>query len=286
MRQRHRPRGIFVLARQAGSASAIKAAAAVANRRIDFLPRFFSIRAFAAGSWEELGLGSAWLECACSNSDNAGRGIGMLQLQSCLGALVIPAIAFAFSENHRAVSWRRVLPAMALTVVLTILLLKIPALRRRFAAANRRGRCDRGGDPRRHLLRVRLCRRRRPALRSEISRLRIHPRLSGAAAGAGDERADHAAVLLAHPAADRARLFVGAGAHARHRRRGRTVDRRQYLRRHGGGAAVHPALSRQADARGIVHRHDRRHGRYRRHRAGALRHDPAPDHSGCRRRIC
>ncbi len=60
----------------------------------------------------------------------------MLQLQSCLGALVIPAIAFALSENHRAVSWRRVLPAMALTVVLTLLLLKIPASRSAFAAAN------------------------------------------------------------------------------------------------------------------------------------------------------
>jgi CNT family concentrative nucleoside transporter len=60
----------------------------------------------------------------------------MLQLQSCLGALVIPAIAFALSENHGAVSWRRVLPAMALTVILTLLLLKIPASRSAFAAAN------------------------------------------------------------------------------------------------------------------------------------------------------
>jgi CNT family concentrative nucleoside transporter len=60
----------------------------------------------------------------------------MLQLQSCLGVLAIPAIAFALSENHGAVSWRRVLPAMALTVVLTLLLLKIPASRSAFAAAN------------------------------------------------------------------------------------------------------------------------------------------------------
>jgi CNT family concentrative nucleoside transporter len=60
----------------------------------------------------------------------------MLQLQSLLGALVIPAIAFALSENHGAVSWRRVLPAMALTVILTVLLLKIPASRSAFAAAN------------------------------------------------------------------------------------------------------------------------------------------------------
>ncbi|MGD9923770.1 MAG: NupC/NupG family nucleoside CNT transporter [Pseudorhodoplanes sp.] len=57
-------------------------------------------------------------------------------LQSCLGAVAIPALAFAFSEDHRAVSWRRVLAAMALTVVLAALLLKIPALSMAFAAAN------------------------------------------------------------------------------------------------------------------------------------------------------
>ncbi|MET0867063.1 MAG: nucleoside transporter C-terminal domain-containing protein [Pseudorhodoplanes sp.] len=60
----------------------------------------------------------------------------MLQLQSCLGAFAIPAIAYAFSESHRAVSWRRVLPAMMLTIVLAVLLLKLPVLRAAFATAN------------------------------------------------------------------------------------------------------------------------------------------------------
>ena len=57
-------------------------------------------------------------------------------LQSCLGAVAIPALAFALSENRRAVSWRRVIAAMLLTVALAVLLLKIPALRAAFAAAN------------------------------------------------------------------------------------------------------------------------------------------------------
>jgi CNT family concentrative nucleoside transporter len=57
-------------------------------------------------------------------------------LQSCLGAIAIPALAFALSENHHAVSWRRVFAAMTLTVVLTALLLRVPALRAAFAAAN------------------------------------------------------------------------------------------------------------------------------------------------------
>jgi CNT family concentrative nucleoside transporter len=60
----------------------------------------------------------------------------MLVLQSLLGAVAIPALAFALSEKHKAVSWRRVLAAMLLTVVLAVLLLKVPALRAAFAAAN------------------------------------------------------------------------------------------------------------------------------------------------------
>ncbi len=57
-------------------------------------------------------------------------------LQSLLGVVAIPALAFAMSENHRAVSWRRVFAAVALTLVLAALLFKIPALRAGFAAAN------------------------------------------------------------------------------------------------------------------------------------------------------
>jgi CNT family concentrative nucleoside transporter len=67
---------------------------------------------------------------------NAAGPTDMLVLQSLLGAIVIPAMAFAMSENHGAVSWRRVLAAMALTVILAVLLFKIPVLRAGFAAAN------------------------------------------------------------------------------------------------------------------------------------------------------
>jgi CNT family concentrative nucleoside transporter len=60
----------------------------------------------------------------------------MLQLQSLLGAFAIPAIAYAFSENHRSVSWRRVFPAILLTAILAVLLLKVPASRAAFAAVS------------------------------------------------------------------------------------------------------------------------------------------------------
>jgi CNT family concentrative nucleoside transporter len=61
----------------------------------------------------------------------------MLVLQSLLGTVAIPALAFSLSENRRAVSWRRVFAAMALTVSLAVLLLKVPVLSAGFAAANR-----------------------------------------------------------------------------------------------------------------------------------------------------
>ena len=144
--------------------------------------------------------------------------------------------------------------------------------RARLRRHQRRRRGDFIGLARRHLLRVRLSRRRRAAVRPEGARRGFHSRVPGAAGGAGDERADDAAVLLAHPAAGRARHGVASGTHARRRRRGRAFHRRQHLPRHGGSAAVHPAVSGATDAQRIVPGDDGRHGRHRRHRAGALRH--------------
>jgi CNT family concentrative nucleoside transporter len=60
----------------------------------------------------------------------------MANLQSAFGVVALLAIAFALSENHRAVSWRRVLLSLALAIVLAILFLKLPPLRATVAAAN------------------------------------------------------------------------------------------------------------------------------------------------------
>ena len=146
-----------------------------------------------------------------------------------------------------------------------------------------RGRGDRGSDQGRHVFRVRLYRRRPAAVRAQGPGDGIQPRLPGAARGPADERAVLAVVLLGHHAADRARIFLGARAHAPGRRRRRAVDRGQHLRRPGRGAIVHPALSRQALARGNVRGDDRRHGRHRRHGVRALCDDPHSGDSRCRR---
>ncbi len=60
----------------------------------------------------------------------------MLQLQSAFGVIALLALAFAISEKRDAVSWRLVGLSLALTVVLAIVLLKIPPVRIAVASIN------------------------------------------------------------------------------------------------------------------------------------------------------
>ena len=210
----------------------------------------------------------------------------MLQLQSAFGVFALLAIAWAFGENRRAVSLRQA--AIGLGCHLSHRRGADQAAVRR-ARLRRHQRCrrrDLGGLARRHLVRVRLSRRRPRCRSTSRPRRGLHPGVPGAAGGAGHERADHAVVLLARAAAGGARHGVAAGAHARGRRRGRAVHRRQHLSRHGGSAAVHPALSGATDAQRIVPGDDRRHGGNRRHRAGALRHAAGAADPGRRGAFC
>jgi len=61
----------------------------------------------------------------------------MPQLQSALGAVVLLAFAWAISENRRAVNWRSVIAALALTLLAAVLLLKIPQIKTAFALVGR-----------------------------------------------------------------------------------------------------------------------------------------------------
>jgi concentrative nucleoside transporter, CNT family len=58
----------------------------------------------------------------------------MQSVQSAAGMIVLLALAFAVSENRRAVPWRQVASGLALTVALAVLFLKIPQLKAGFAA--------------------------------------------------------------------------------------------------------------------------------------------------------
>jgi CNT family concentrative nucleoside transporter len=58
----------------------------------------------------------------------------MQTVQSVIGVLALLALAFAISENRRAVPFRQVASGVALTFVLAVLFLKIPQLKAGFAA--------------------------------------------------------------------------------------------------------------------------------------------------------
>jgi CNT family concentrative nucleoside transporter len=60
----------------------------------------------------------------------------MQALQSLTGVAALMAFAWAISENRRAVSLRQLAIGLGLTFVLALLMLKVPQLKRAFAAAN------------------------------------------------------------------------------------------------------------------------------------------------------
>ncbi|HEX5507380.1 MAG TPA: nucleoside transporter C-terminal domain-containing protein [Pseudolabrys sp.] len=60
----------------------------------------------------------------------------MLHLQSALGIVALLAIAWAISENRRAVAWKNVVSSLIVTLVTALLLLKIPQIKTAFAAVN------------------------------------------------------------------------------------------------------------------------------------------------------
>ena len=60
----------------------------------------------------------------------------MLQLQSAFGVLALLVIAWALSENRRAVSLRQMAVGLAVTVVTALVLLKLPPVAKAFGAIN------------------------------------------------------------------------------------------------------------------------------------------------------
>src|SRR5215813_15319153 len=60
----------------------------------------------------------------------------MQNLQSAFGVFALLAIAWIVSENRRIVAWRQAALALLLTFVTAVILLKVPAATRAFAAIN------------------------------------------------------------------------------------------------------------------------------------------------------
>src|SRR6266404_5438520 len=60
----------------------------------------------------------------------------MQNLQSALGVVAMLGIAFAISENHRAVAWKKAGIGLAATIVTAVILLKVPQVATAFAVIN------------------------------------------------------------------------------------------------------------------------------------------------------
>src|SRR5882757_7292325 len=60
----------------------------------------------------------------------------MQNLQSALGVAAMLGIAFALSENHRAVAWKKAGIGLAATIVAAVILLKVPQVATAFAVIN------------------------------------------------------------------------------------------------------------------------------------------------------
>ncbi len=137
----------------------------------------------------------------------------MLQLQSTFGVFALLAIAWGLGENRGKVSLRQAAIGLVVTLATAVILIKLPHRRARLRRHQRRRRRGLGGLSCGNLLRVRLHRRRRAALRPE-------------GAGPADFVLAFQAlpivlvmsvlttllVLLARAAADRARHGLAAGA--------------------------------------------------------------------------
>ncbi len=174
----------------------------------------------------------------------------MQHLQSALGVAALMAFAWAISENRRGIDWKATGAALILTLVTALLLLEIPQIEAAFALVNRAVNAIAeatqagtsfvfgyvGGGPLPFELKT-------PGAEFSLAFQALPIVLVMSVL-------DHAAVLLAHPAADRARLFLRARTNHGHRRRGRAVYCRQHFPWHGGIAAVHPALSWRSSRRG------------------------------------
>jgi CNT family concentrative nucleoside transporter len=61
----------------------------------------------------------------------------MLHLQSALGVVALLALAWAISENRRAVDWKSAGAALAVTLAAALLLLEVPQIKTAFAVVNR-----------------------------------------------------------------------------------------------------------------------------------------------------
>ncbi len=195
----------------------------------------------------------------------------MLQLQSAFGIIALLAIAWAIEREPPRGSLRQAAIGLAMTLVTAFILIKLPFVAQRFRRHQRRRRRDRSRHPRRHVLRVRLSRRRRAAVRSQG-----HP------APTSSSRCRRLPIVLVMSVLTTLLFYwrvlppivrglawllertLGVGGAV-----GLSTAANIFLGMVESPLFVRPYLA-QHDAQRIVPRDDRRHGGHRRHGAGAV----------------
>ena len=135
----------------------------------------------------------------------AQRLSAVLHAAAGLGCLLL--LAYLVSEDRRRISWRTVSAASDADRLRAAVDRRAWRRPGDVSAAQRRVDALQAATDR-DAVRFRLSRRRGPAVRGNPSRRQLHPRLPGAAAGADDQRARLAAVLLGHVAADVTAAFA------------------------------------------------------------------------------
>jgi CNT family concentrative nucleoside transporter len=91
----------------------------------------------AGGDWvEESGwLNRIALSAACMQTSGEKR-FDLATLQSIVGIFAMLALAWALSENRRAVSWRTTMIGLITTIVMAVLMLKVPLAKAAFGTVN------------------------------------------------------------------------------------------------------------------------------------------------------
>ena len=196
----------------------------------------------------------------------------MQTVQSAAGIFGLLAIAFALSENHRAVSLRQIAVGLALTVVLAALFLKIPQLKVAFAVIGEgwtRSAPRRGPAPRSCSAILAAARRRsKPRCRPTEFILALQALPVVLVMSVLTTLMFHWGILppIVRGFAVALERTLGVGGAV-----GLSTAANVFLGMVEAPLCIKPYLGR-ADPQRNVYRDDRRHGRYRRHRAGRLRH--------------
>ena len=146
-------------------------------------------------------------------------------MRGLLGLAALLGIAWLLSEDRRRIPWRTVFTGLLLQWALALLLLYFPPASKLIGWLNDGATALQAATEAGTSFVFGYLGGGAAAVRRDAARRQLHPGLPCTAAGADNQRARLAAVLLGHPAADHRGLRLGVAPRDGHRRRARLVRR-------------------------------------------------------------